>query len=156
MFWQFSGCTNSAVILSLTLVLSLLATSLQLFVTEEGSVLTSAIMTGYATYVCYSAVTLNPDYSCNPTLQSGYQTLSTVSLSANDLLSHFHSDQRRITHVTDHRIGTYSDFIIVDFLQLKQVLTICDSSNVVSKPLRILQSSDSQLRWIRTLEARTN
>jgi hypothetical protein len=33
-------------------------------------------MTAYATYICYSAVTLNPDDQCNPTLSSGYQTLS--------------------------------------------------------------------------------
>eukprot|EP01034_Spumella_vulgaris_P022014 gene22015-28107_t len=78
LYWQFEGCTENDVIISLTLCLSFLATIIQLFFTDQGSILTSAIMTAYATYVCYSAVTLNPRNECNPTLNSGYQTLSTV------------------------------------------------------------------------------
>ena len=45
---------------------------------EEYSLLASATMTLYATYVCYSAVTLNPDESCNPTLSTDFQTLSSA------------------------------------------------------------------------------
>lgn len=30
----------------------------------------------YATYICYSAVTLNPRSECNPTIDTGYQTVS--------------------------------------------------------------------------------
>eukprot|EP01032_Pedospumella_encystans_P022624 gene22624-25630_t len=51
MYWQFDGCTDNAVIISITLALPILATLLQTFFTDEGSILTSAIMTAYATYV---------------------------------------------------------------------------------------------------------
>ena len=40
--------------------------------------LTPATMTAYATYVRYSSVSLNPNLSCNPTIATSYQTLSTV------------------------------------------------------------------------------
>jgi hypothetical protein len=85
MFIQFtnggshSNCVDSKIILSLTIALPAIATITQLFFTEEGSILTSAIITGYATYVCYSAVSLNPDTNCNPSLDSGYQKISVVS-----------------------------------------------------------------------------
>jgi len=85
MFIQFtnggshSNCVDSKVILSLTIALPTIATLTQLFFTEEGSILTSAIITGYATYVCYSAVSLNPDTNCNPSLDSSYQKISVVS-----------------------------------------------------------------------------
>lgn len=78
LYWQFKGCDNNLVIISLALGLSLIATIVQLFFSEEGSLLTSAVMTAYVAYVCYSAVILNPDDSCNPTLNSSYQTLSAI------------------------------------------------------------------------------
>jgi len=85
MFIQFtnggsnSDCADSKIILSLTVALPAIATLTQLFFTDEGSILTSAIITGYATYVCYSAVSLNPDTNCNPSLDSSYQKISVVS-----------------------------------------------------------------------------
>ncbi len=79
MFWQFGHCDSAEVILSLTVVLPTLALIYQVFFVEKrASLLTSAIMMAYATYVCYSALTLNPDKSCNPTIATKYQTLSTV------------------------------------------------------------------------------
>lgn len=78
MFWQFDGCTSNMVILSLSVILPTIATAIQLFCTDEGSILTSAIMTAYSTYVCYSAVSLNPELSCNPTIDTKYQDISTV------------------------------------------------------------------------------
>ena len=117
MFWQFSGCTDSTVIISLTLCLSVLATILQLFASEVGSVLTSGIVTSYATYVCYSAVTLNPDSACNPTLQTGYQTLSTVSCNAVDL--YLQQLTKMVYSLLDHRLSAHCDLATVDHLQLK-------------------------------------
>ena len=76
MFWQFQGCPDSTAILSLTIVLCVMVTTFQLFISDDGYLLTSAIMTAYATYICYSAVILNPDTTCNPTLSTGYQTIS--------------------------------------------------------------------------------
>jgi hypothetical protein len=78
MFWQFKGCSDNDAIISITLVLPLIATVIQIFFSEEGSILISAIMTAYATYVCYSAVSLNPNLTCNPTIATSYQTISTV------------------------------------------------------------------------------
>lgn len=86
MYWQFGNkiCSDTLAILSLTLVLCFIATFLQVFVSDEGSMLTSAIIIAYSTYICYSAVTLNPNPVCNPTLSTGYQTVSQV-LQALDL-----------------------------------------------------------------------
>ena len=80
MFWQFSGpqCSDNYVILSLTLVLSVLATVYQLAVNTEQSLLASAIMTAYATYICYAAITLNPRLECNPSLASSAQTIASA------------------------------------------------------------------------------
>jgi uncharacterized membrane protein YGL010W len=78
MYWQFSGehCESNNAILSLTLILCLMATIFQLTLNSEFSLLTSAVMTAYATYICYSALVLNPNHSCNPSLSSSYQTVS--------------------------------------------------------------------------------
>ena len=76
MYWQFSGCMDNSAIISLTLIFSILVTAFQIFWNEEYSLLTSAIMVVYATYVCYSAVSLNPESSCNPTLATSFQGLS--------------------------------------------------------------------------------
>jgi hypothetical protein len=77
MYWQFGGpdCSDNLAVISLTLILSILVTIFQIAFNAEYSLLSSAIMTGYATYICYASVTLNPRGSCNPTLNSGYQTV---------------------------------------------------------------------------------
>ena len=80
MFWQFGNCESNLIILSLTLGVPFLGTMIQLFLTDQGSVLTSAIITSYATYVCYSAISLNPDTDCNPALDTDYQDISLVSM----------------------------------------------------------------------------
>lgn len=80
MYWQFT-CTSSAAIISLNLIMCLGATLVQLFLTEEGSLLTSAVVTAYSTYLCYSAVSLSPSHSCNPTITAteAYSSASQVS-----------------------------------------------------------------------------
>jgi len=67
LFHNFSGCTENSTFIGLTLALTLVATIIQL-TGDEGSMLTSAILTMYSVYLCYSAVSLNPDTACNPTL----------------------------------------------------------------------------------------
>jgi serine incorporator 1/3 len=79
LYWQFRQCGDSTAIITLTVLLSFIATVVQLFISEVGSILTSSIIIAYATYICYSAVTLNPEPYCNPTLSTGYQTVSQVS-----------------------------------------------------------------------------
>lgn len=83
MFYYLTECNDIKVILSLTICLTVISTCIQLFVSDHGSLLTSSIMTAYAIYICYSAVTLNPYSQCNPTISTSYQSVSTVS---NDLL----------------------------------------------------------------------
>ena len=80
LFWQFSGpgCSNNEAILSITLILVVAVTIFQVFVSEEGNLLVSAFMAAYATYLAYSAVALNPDLDCNPTISTSYQTISEV------------------------------------------------------------------------------
>ena len=80
LYWQFGNkiCSDTLAILSLTVGLCVIATILQVFVCDEGSMLTSAIIIAYSTYICYSAVILNPNPICNPTLSTGYQTVSQV------------------------------------------------------------------------------
>ena len=62
----------------ITLILTFIATFIQIFATDHGSLLTSAIMTLYATFICFSAITLNPDETCNPTIGGNSQTVTKV------------------------------------------------------------------------------
>ena len=78
MYHYFQKCTSNIVIISLTLFFGFLATIFQLFFTDHGSILTSSIIVAYCTYICYSAISLNPDEECNPTLSTGYQNFSVV------------------------------------------------------------------------------
>lgn len=79
LYWQFSNCDNNIVIITLAMGFCIIASATQMFFSNEGSVLTSSIMTAYSSYITYSAVILNPNDSCNPTLHTDYQTLSAVS-----------------------------------------------------------------------------
>jgi heme/copper-type cytochrome/quinol oxidase subunit 2 len=67
LFHYFNGCSSNSAFLWLTLLLTLIATFVQLS-GAEGSLLTSSVMTMYAVYLCYAAVSNNPDDSCNPML----------------------------------------------------------------------------------------
>jgi len=78
MFWLFHGCPENEAIISLTLLLCVIATLLQLFVSDSGTLLASAIVMSYATFICYSSVTLNPNTLCNPTIATDYQLLKEV------------------------------------------------------------------------------
>ncbi|CAM9208609.1 unnamed protein product [Chrysoparadoxa australica] len=65
MFHFFKGCPANNAILSLTLVLSTLATGLQLS-GEEGNLLASAIVTAYSVYLSFTALSKGPHEECNP------------------------------------------------------------------------------------------
>eukprot|EP01041_Mallomonas_annulata_P001667 gene1667-3222_t len=67
-YWQFQGCVENEIIISVTLCLCIFATLLQLNFSQTGSFLTSAIVTSYATFICYSSISLNPNATCNPTI----------------------------------------------------------------------------------------
>ena len=77
MYWQFgpSDCKANLVVISLTLGLSIIVLVFQVLWNADYSILSSAIMMAYCTYLCYATVTLDSSPSCNPTLSTGYQTL---------------------------------------------------------------------------------
>jgi len=67
MFVEFNGCSANIAFISITLILIMIITVTQL-TGEQGSLLSSAIMASWATYLCFSAVTKNPNEQCNPYL----------------------------------------------------------------------------------------
>lgn len=69
MYHYFSGCAANSVAITLTWIGILIITILQL-TGSEGSVLTTSVISAYATYLAYSIVSKNPDGQCNPTLGS--------------------------------------------------------------------------------------
>eukprot|EP01082_Thalassiosira_pseudonana_P011815 g10325.t1 g10325 contig4:1649201-1650689(-) len=68
MYVVFGGCSTNDAFISITLVMSVICTVVQLTKSETGSLLTSAFMTMYATYLCGTAVSKNPNSQCNPKL----------------------------------------------------------------------------------------
>jgi len=67
LFVYFKGCPENEAFISITLIMSVIITAAQLF-SEEGSLLASAVITAYATYLALTAVTKNPNGACNPAL----------------------------------------------------------------------------------------
>lgn len=67
LFYFFGGCGTNVAFITVTIILSLLITVAQLMGTE-GSLLSSSLISAYATMLCYNAVTRNPDPVCNPQL----------------------------------------------------------------------------------------
>ncbi|KAG7338054.1 serine incorporator domain containing protein [Nitzschia inconspicua] len=76
LFYFFGGCGTNVAFITVTIILALMVTVAQLWGTE-GSLLSSSIISAYATMLCYNAVTRNPDPICNPQL-GGDDTLSIV------------------------------------------------------------------------------
>jgi hypothetical protein len=70
LYKYFSGCAENTIVISLTLVQILVITVVQLFGSEEGSTLTTSVLSAYSTYLAYSVVSKNPNSVCNPTLGS--------------------------------------------------------------------------------------
>lgn len=68
LYKYFGGCPTNDVFISITLVGSIIFTIVQLKIAETGSLLTSASMTVYLTYLCGDAVSKNPNGLCNPKL----------------------------------------------------------------------------------------
>lgn len=121
MFWQFDGCDDNIVIISMSLVLPVIATFIQVFFSEEGSILISSVMTVYATYICYSSVSLNPDLSCNPSISTSYQKISTVRtvILAFCFVLPLNLPVRDRAHCTGGRTGHSGGVPHLDYLQLK-------------------------------------
>lgn len=65
MFTNFTGCGINNAFISITLILIIAMTAAQMS-GEEGSLLASAAISLWCTFLCYSAVAKNPDADCNP------------------------------------------------------------------------------------------
>jgi hypothetical protein len=64
---HFTGCPTNDAFIAITLVLGVAITLSQL-TGEEGSLLASACVFTWAVFLCYTAVSKNPDAGCNPKL----------------------------------------------------------------------------------------
>jgi hypothetical protein len=64
---NFSGCGTNNAFIAITILLGILITAAQL-AGDEGSLLSSACVFTWAVFLCYTAVTKNPDEQCNPKL----------------------------------------------------------------------------------------
>jgi hypothetical protein len=62
------GCAGNIWVITLTLLGIVGVTVMQLLGTEEGSLLTSGVISLYAMYLCFSIVSKNPSGNCNPQL----------------------------------------------------------------------------------------
>jgi len=67
LFRYFGGCGVNIAFITVTLLVGLISTVIQLF-GEEASLLASACVFSYATYLCYVSVSQNPNMACNPAL----------------------------------------------------------------------------------------
>mmetsp|Transcript_125617 Transcript_125617/g.351785 ORF Transcript_125617/g.351785 Transcript_125617/m.351785 type:complete len:460 (-) Transcript_125617:71-1450(-) len=67
LFVYFGNCPTNTAFITVTVLFSIMITMAQLS-GEEGSLLSSATISAYATMLCYSAVTKNDDEQCNPFL----------------------------------------------------------------------------------------
>jgi len=67
LFTTFDDCSINKTILSFTIIFIVLITTIQL-VGEEGSLLTSAVISLYGVYLAFAGLSKNPDYECNPLL----------------------------------------------------------------------------------------
>jgi len=65
--YNLFDCTLANTVTSLTIVFIVATTALQLS-GDEGSLLTSSIISLYGCYLCFSALSRNPDSDCNPFL----------------------------------------------------------------------------------------
>ena len=68
MYIYFGGCDTNNAFITITLMMSFLCTVVQLKFSENGSLLSSACMTAYATYLCGVACSKNSNPMCNPKL----------------------------------------------------------------------------------------
>jgi len=67
LYKHFSGCGSNEFVITLTWIGIVAMTGVQLS-GEEGSLLTTAVISAYSTYIAYATVSKNPNAVCNPTL----------------------------------------------------------------------------------------
>lgn len=80
LYWQFSGCSDNNAIITFTLLFTIISTIIQIFFSSQGSLLTSSVMSLYGTFICFSAISLNPLSHCNPILTTDSSTTLFVQI----------------------------------------------------------------------------
>jgi len=70
LYKYFAGCAENIAVVTITLIQILGVSIIQLFFSEEGSTLTTSVLSAYSTYLAYSTLSKNPNGVCNPTLGS--------------------------------------------------------------------------------------
>merc|ERR1719473_2620908 len=83
-YFGSSSCPAQQTVISLTLILCIALTGISCSkIAPHGTLLTSAAVTCYATYLCYSTLASHPDGSCNPMAEeSGDWSLAVAILAA--------------------------------------------------------------------------
>eukprot|EP00934_Nitzschia_sp_Nitz4_P007057 Nitzschia sp. Nitz4//scaffold117_size69655//49121//50500//NITZ4_006025-RA/size69655-processed-gene-0.28-mRNA-1//1//CDS//3329533654//7047//frame0 len=67
LYGNYSDCAGNTWVITLTLLAIFAMTAIQLS-GQEGSLLTSSVISLYAVYLCFSIVSKNPKHECNPRL----------------------------------------------------------------------------------------
>jgi hypothetical protein len=67
MFIEFTGCASNETFIALTILFCVCIHAAQLS-GEEGSLLSSSLFSAWACFLCYTAVSRNPNEECNPRL----------------------------------------------------------------------------------------
>jgi len=67
MYYLFSGCGTNTAFITITLIVGIVSTGIQL-TGEEASLFASAAIFAYSTFLLYTAVSKNPNDECNPQL----------------------------------------------------------------------------------------
>lgn len=71
------GCPAQQALISVTLVLTVALTIVSCTkIAPHGTLLTSAVVTAYCSYLCYSALASHPDQSCNPLIANNSNSWS--------------------------------------------------------------------------------
>jgi len=82
LYVYFTGCAENTAVITLTLLGIVAIVAIQLFLpgVEDGSLLTTSVISTYAVYLAYTVVTKNPNGECNPTLGDNNVTGIVVGL----------------------------------------------------------------------------
>jgi serine incorporator 1/3 len=119
MFVEFTGCPTNNTFISLTLIFCVLLTSAQMG-SEEGSLLSSGCISAWAVFLCHTAVSNNPNSTCNPKIGdpsplsiSFGLTVTLISLcwtgwsyTAEDTLTYKKENESVATNATQEKLKT--------------------------------------------------
>jgi len=78
MYIYFKGCPSNIAFITVTIIITVICTLVQVFASEQGSLFTSSTFCMYATYICYSSVSINPATECNPMAYTSRNTIQII------------------------------------------------------------------------------